>query len=82
MSHPMPEKKSFDAYVVQSSELANFVTEWFLDLDVSVPIQELCGAFQAPMLIYGKNGRADLLAIGQKSGMAWGLNPDTGRQSI
>eukprot|EP00884_Botryococcus_braunii_P003047 jgi/Botrbrau1/12743/Bobra.67_1s0102.1 len=33
---------------------------------------------QAPMLIYGRNGRADLLAIGQKSGMAWGLNPDTG----
>ncbi len=34
------------------------------------------------MLIYGKNGRADLLAIGQKSGMAWGLNPDTGRKPL
>eukprot|EP00884_Botryococcus_braunii_P023251 jgi/Botrbrau1/960/Bobra.114_1s0004.1 len=33
---------------------------------------------QMPMLIYGKNGQRDLLAIGQKSGMAWGLNPDTG----
>lgn len=30
------------------------------------------------MIIYGKNGRPDMLAIGQKSGMVWALNPDTG----
>lgn len=30
------------------------------------------------MIIYGKNGRADMLAIAQKSGMVWALNPDTG----
>eukprot|EP00884_Botryococcus_braunii_P008550 jgi/Botrbrau1/17697/Bobra.0166s0121.1 len=37
---------------------------------------------QAPMLILGKHGRPDLLAIAQKSGMVWGISPDNGNAPI
>eukprot|EP00884_Botryococcus_braunii_P020101 jgi/Botrbrau1/6775/Bobra.0057s0011.1 len=33
---------------------------------------------QAPMLILGTSGRSDLVVVGQKSGMAWALHPDSG----
>jgi hypothetical protein len=33
---------------------------------------------QAPMLILGKNGKKDMLAVGQKTAIAWALDPDNG----
>jgi hypothetical protein len=59
------------------------------DVRCSSPVYDLCVHMcfpklilydvQAPILIPGVNGRSDLLAIGQKSGMAWGIDPETGK---
>eukprot|EP00884_Botryococcus_braunii_P012223 jgi/Botrbrau1/21000/Bobra.0144s0018.1 len=33
---------------------------------------------QVPMLILGKNGKKDMLVVGQKTAIAWALDPDNG----